>query len=104
MRPSVPVLRAGSRAAVRRAQGPRRDGTRSGGVLAKRMQAELDASRSTGTTAVRVFERDFRNIAERLGGCVVAAMWAEASPVFEFVTKEDWLEWGPAICHRKFSL
>lgn len=71
--------------------------------LPERLQAELDASLGHAACEVHMFAQDYRNTAEWMGACVVASMWAEASPVAEFVTKHEWFEWGPSICHRKFS-
>lgn len=71
--------------------------------LPERLQVELDAALGQGDACVRMFASDYRNVAEWIGGSVVAAMWQEACPAAEFVTKEEWFEWGPAICHRKFA-
>ena len=71
--------------------------------LPERLQVELDAALEQGDACVRMFAADYRNVAEWIGGAVVATMWQEACPAAEFVTKEEWFEWGPSICYRKFA-
>ena len=70
--------------------------------LADRLQFELDTILSPGAASVHMFAPDYRNTAEWMGGSVVAHMFAESCHACEFVTKDEWFEWGPNICFRKF--